>query len=125
MLRRIVSALILVPLAIIIAAFAVANRGSVVISFDPFDLDHPAYTVAVPLFALILLLVLSGVLLGGAAAWLKQGKWRLRARRSAAEADALRKEIEALRQSGVTAPPGRLRPTARYAPRLTIPPPAA
>jgi hypothetical protein len=125
MLGKIVTAFILVPLAILIAAFAVANRGSVVISFDPFDLGQPAYTVAVPLFALILLLVLSGVIVGGTAAWLKQRKWRLRARRSAAEVDALRAEVDALRQSGGAAAPGRSRPTDRYAPRLIIPPPAA
>ena len=34
MIRRIVTALILVPLAIIVIGFAVANRQSVVVSFD-------------------------------------------------------------------------------------------
>src|SRR5262249_41046467 len=37
MLRRIVSILIVVPLAIVIVAFAVANRQSVTVSFDPFS----------------------------------------------------------------------------------------
>ena len=78
-----------------------------------------------PLFALILILVLAGVILGGTAAWIRQGKWRLRARRAAAEASTLRAEIEALRQRGGAALPGRMRTTERYAPRLTIPPPAA
>ena len=37
MLRKIVAAVILVPLAIIIIAFAVANRQIVTVSFDPFN----------------------------------------------------------------------------------------
>ena len=37
MLRKLVTALILVPLAIVLVAFAVANRQTVVVSFDPFD----------------------------------------------------------------------------------------
>ena len=41
MIRKIVSALILVPLAILFVAFAVANRQTVVVSFDPFDQAQP------------------------------------------------------------------------------------
>ena len=37
MLRKAISVLILVPLAIVLVAFAVANRGNIVVSFDPFD----------------------------------------------------------------------------------------
>jgi len=54
MIRRIVTALILVPLAIIVISFAVANRQSVVVSFDPFDQAHPALTRALPLYLLML-----------------------------------------------------------------------
>ena len=42
MIRKFVTALILVPLAIVFIAFAVANRQTVVVSFDPFDQAHPA-----------------------------------------------------------------------------------
>ncbi|MEI9804494.1 MAG: hypothetical protein WDN48_08580 [Pseudolabrys sp.] len=37
MLRKIVTALIVVPLAAVIIAFAVANRQTVTVSFDPFS----------------------------------------------------------------------------------------
>jgi hypothetical protein len=37
MIRKIVTVVILVPLAAIIIAFAVANRQTITVSFDPFD----------------------------------------------------------------------------------------
>jgi uncharacterized integral membrane protein len=125
MLRKLVTALILVPLAIVLVAFAVANRQTVVVSFDPFDQAHPAFTLAVPLFALILALVVSGVIVGGVAAWLRQSKWRRTARLAQAQTRELGAELDRLKRSMrpvelPTAPvPGD------YAPRLTIPPPAA
>ena len=64
MIRKVVTALILVPLALAFAAFAVANRQRVVISLDPFDPQHPALAVALPMFALILGLVIAGVVVG-------------------------------------------------------------
>jgi uncharacterized integral membrane protein len=76
MLRTVVTAVILIPLALIIVGFAVANRQPVTISFDPFDSSHPAYSMTLPLFVVIFLLVILGVLVGGTAAWLRQGRWR-------------------------------------------------
>ena len=63
MLRKLLTALILVPLAILLVAFAVANRASVIVSFDPFDASHPALALAVPLFALLLAALLAGVVI--------------------------------------------------------------
>jgi uncharacterized integral membrane protein len=121
MLRKLITALILVPLAILIAAFAVANRGSVVVSFDPFDAAHPAFALPVPLFALLLVAVVVGVVIGGIAAWMRQSKWRRTARLAQGQARALHAELEQLRERPDTTPPA----PARYAPTLTIPPPAA
>jgi hypothetical protein len=47
-----------------------------------------------PLFVLIFALVGTGVLVGGIAAWLKQHKWRMRARRAEAEARDLRARFD-------------------------------
>src|SRR5262245_65295409 len=60
MIRRIFTALILLPLAIIVISLAVANRENVVISFDPFDPAHPALTRALPLYLLMLMLLIGG-----------------------------------------------------------------
>jgi hypothetical protein len=125
MLRRAISVLILVPLAIVLVAFAVANRGRIMVSFDPFDPMHPAYSVPVPLYALILGLVIAGVTIGGVAAWLRQSKWRrtarlaqARARELAAEHDRHKRATGPIELTSTPVPAG-------YAPRLTIPPPAA
>ncbi|HEY7662044.1 MAG TPA: DUF1049 domain-containing protein [Xanthobacteraceae bacterium] len=125
MARKIVVALILVPLAIILIGLAVANRQPVLVSFDPFDPLHPALARALPLYALMLLLVIGGVLIGGFATWLGQRKWRRAARVAEGQARELRVEVERLRRRlgaaelvAVSAPPAP-------APRLSIPPPAA
>ena len=124
MFRKIVAALILVPLAIILIAFAVANRQSIVVSLDPFDQAHPALAVALPLFALVLTLVIGGVVLGGAAAWLRQGKWRRAARLAEAQVRELRGEVDRLKlRAGAGQRTAEPTPGG-YAPQLTIPPPA-
>jgi uncharacterized integral membrane protein len=125
MIRKFVTALILVPLAIIVVAFAVANRQSVVVSFDPFDQVNPAFARPVPLYVLVLVLVIVGVVVGGIAAWLRQGKWRRAARLAHGEARELRAELDRLKQrTGAGGLPNQPMP-ADYPPRLTIPPPAA
>ena len=68
MIRRLVSLLVLLPLAVLLVTLAVANRQAVTISFDPFNDAHPAYTVTLPLYALGLILIVAGVLAGGVAA---------------------------------------------------------
>jgi len=122
LLRKIVAALILVPLAVIIVAFAVANRQIVTVSLDPFGAAEPAASVTLPLFALILLLLIIGVVIGGVASWLRQGKWRGAARRLERDLRELRQKFEAHGLAGDAttaaqhgAPPARLRlrPPAR------------
>ncbi|TMJ98490.1 MAG: DUF1049 domain-containing protein [Alphaproteobacteria bacterium] len=125
MLRKIFTALILLPLAIIVVSLAVANRENVILSFDPFDPAHPALTRALPLYLLMLMLLIGGVFVGGIAAWLRQGKWRRAARLADAQARELRVEVERLRRrlgSATLAAPSL---PAQPAPRLSIPPPAA
>ncbi len=100
MLRKIVAALILVPLAVIIVAFAVANRQIVTMSLDPFSGSEPAASVTLPLFVLIILLLIVGVLIGGVAAWLRQGKWRRNARRLEHEVHAFAAEGRCARRRG-------------------------
>jgi hypothetical protein len=123
MIRKIVLAVILVPLTIVLIAFAVANRQTVVVSLDPFDQAHPALALAVPLFGLVLALLICGVLLGGVAAWLRQAKWRRAARLAEGEARALRTEVERLKRR--IGPVELATEPAAYRPQRTIPPPAA
>ncbi|HXD46288.1 MAG TPA: LapA family protein [Pseudolabrys sp.] len=98
MLRKIVTAVIVAPLAVVIIAFALANRQTVTVSFDPFSSASPAYAVSLPLFVLIFVLVIFGVVIGGIAAWLRQASWRRSARRLDADVRVLHQEVEALRR---------------------------
>src|SRR6516164_9259000 len=98
MIRKLITALILVPFAVLLVAFAVANRQTVVVSFDPLDATQPALAFPLPLFALMLALATGGVIVGGTAAWMRQRKWRSRARRFEAEARRLGAENEDLRR---------------------------
>lgn len=92
--RKLVAIAILAPLAIVIVMFAVANREIITVSFDPFDSAQPAFALTMPLFMLIFALVALGVVVGGIAAWLRQHKWRMRARRAEAEARNLRARLD-------------------------------
>jgi Mn2+/Fe2+ NRAMP family transporter len=124
MFRKVALALVLVPLALLIVTFAVANRQVVSLSFDPFDPVHPALAVELRMFVLILALTIVGVVVGGVAAWLNQHKWRRAARHAEREARELRAELDALkRRSGPSGSPAALASAER--PRLSIPPPAA
>ena len=125
MIRKIVSALILVPLAIVLITFAVANRQIVIVSLDPFDQAHPALTRALPLYLLMLMLLIGGVVVGGIAAWLRQGKWRRAARRADAQARELRAEVDRLKRRLGTSVLAAHPTPGEAAPRLMIPPPAA
>lgn len=121
MFRKIVTAVIIIPLAVILIAFAVANRQPVTVSFDPFSSANPAYAVTLPLFVLIFALVILGVIIGGFAAWLRQEKWRRTARRLDADVRALHQELEIIRRR--FAPVEGAGSPAREASQAVIPPP--
>ena len=92
-------ALVLVPVALVIVLYSVANRGPVRVSLDPFSRDLPVLSYEVPLFAVVLAAIAVGVLVGGLASWVAQGKHRKAVRRSRREAEALRSETQALRSA--------------------------
>ncbi len=98
MARKIVTAVILVPLAILIVVFAVANRQPVTVSFDPFASTNPAYSATVPLFVLIFVILVLGVVVGGIAAWVRQSPWRRTARKLDADVRALHDELAEIRR---------------------------
>jgi len=98
MIRKIVTALVLIPFALLIVLFAVANRRPVTVALDPFVNDPPMLSVPVPLFLLVLVVLILGVILGGVSAWMRQSRWRRRARRLAGELKASRAETDTLRR---------------------------
>jgi uncharacterized integral membrane protein len=93
---RFLKLVLIAPFAILFLIFAFANRHMVTVSFDPFASgDVPAVAIEAPLFVALTLAMMIGVVAGGAATWLAQGKYRRAARQSRAEADKWRAEAEA------------------------------
>ncbi|MGH6868091.1 MAG: lipopolysaccharide assembly protein LapA domain-containing protein [Methylocella sp.] len=89
--------LLLVPLALVAVGVAVANRHPVIIYLDPFAGPAPEGTqITVSLFIVMFAAIIVGVIFGGAAAYVEQGRHRRAARRARAEADALRAQVARL-----------------------------
>jgi uncharacterized integral membrane protein len=106
-LRRIVWILIAFPAGLLLVTLAVANRHDVRLALDPFNPEAPVLSLVLPFYVYLFAAMLVGVVLGGTAMWLSQGRWRRSARthgRSAArwqaEADRLTRERDALTASG-------------------------
>lgn len=93
--RKLVRWLFVAPLAILFVLLAVANRGAVTISLDPFSREAPAFAFSLPLFVALLLAVAVGVVIGGMAAGIGRMRWRYRARAAEREAEKLSAENEA------------------------------
>jgi uncharacterized integral membrane protein len=123
LLRKILTAIIVIPLALILIVFAVANRHAVTVSLDPFASSDPAVSLSLPLFALIFVVLIIGVLIGGTATWLRQGRWRWIARRLEAELRNLRAKIAVI-EGGQGPSAQGLQPRPRE-PRTQLRPPAA
>jgi uncharacterized integral membrane protein len=100
--RKLVATLILVPIGVLLVALAVVNRKQVVLGLNPFD-ANAGFGIEAPLFLFLLGAFALGLVIGGFATWLGQGKWRKTARVEAREAstwqrqaDRLEKELEGL-----------------------------
>jgi hypothetical protein len=96
--RRFVLLFVVVPLTIVVVVLSVANRSLVTFSLDPFSAT-PALSLTAPLFFFLFATLGLGILLGGIATWLSQGKWRRAARAERASAAELRREVDQLRAS--------------------------
>ena len=95
--RKFLTALVVIPLAVIFLVFAIANRQFVTVSFDPFNSSDPSVGVSLPLFVVIIAVAIVGVVAGGLATWFRQRHWRRAARRHEADAREARAELADLR----------------------------
>jgi uncharacterized integral membrane protein len=94
---RLMAWIILVPLTVVMIAFAIANRHDVAIRLDPVPI-----AIDMPLFAAIFLGIFLGLMTGGFAAWLRARKWRRAAARERRRADELARELAARDQAGAS-----------------------
>jgi uncharacterized integral membrane protein len=96
--RRFFVLLVLVPLAAVIVILSVANRAAVSLSLDPFTASATAMSLTAPLFVFLFGALALGILIGGVATWIRQGRWRRQVRAERARSAALREENERLRE---------------------------
>ncbi|MDB5642286.1 MAG: hypothetical protein JWN07_1603 [Hyphomicrobiales bacterium] len=88
--------LVLAPLGVLLLAFAIANREPVRVVLDPLPGDSE-FQIAAPLFLILFLATGLGVLAGGFATWVSQGRHRTAARHARSDIDRLRNEADNLR----------------------------
>lgn len=105
MLNRFILIVVFIPLAIILIALAVANRGLVAFTLDPFNPGNPALTAQLPLFVLLFAAMLVGLLVGSCATWWRQGRYRKLARRRDQELQNLRAAAPVGQQSSAVSRP--------------------
>ena len=86
MTRKIVTFLILLPLAIVLIVLSVANRDSVTLALNPFQPSDSVLSFSAPFFVFLFLAFMLGMIVGSLATWFKQGKYRKKARTEAREA---------------------------------------
>jgi uncharacterized integral membrane protein len=97
-LRRIFNILVLIPIALVLLAFMVANRNPVLLSFDPTSRETPALSLTLPLFAIIFAALIIGIVFGGMIVWWRQGKHRKLARKEHRIVEELSAEVKQQKQ---------------------------
>lgn len=104
MVNRVIVVLILVPLAIVLIALSVANRGTASFTIDPFNPGNPALSYSAPLFVWLFAALILGLIIGSLATWSNQGKHRKLARQRKLETEMLRKEARKVSAETVSTP---------------------
>jgi hypothetical protein len=95
--KRFLKLFFLVPLAIAMLVVAEANRHPVHIYLDPLAGSSPEGTqITVPLFAVIFVGIIIGVIFGSVVTYFEQGGYRRAARLARADAESLRAELARL-----------------------------
>lgn len=110
--KRFAFYLVFIPLAAVILLFALANRQPVIVSFNLFGSDVSGQRM--PLFLVIFLMLMLGIVIGGAASWLSQSKIRKDARHAKAEVERYRLELDQLRMSSSPSEPAQLPPPGPF-----------
>lgn len=111
--RKLILGLIVIPLGVLIVALAVVNREAATLYLNPLGGGDAGPALQAPLFLFLLGAFAVGLVVGGCATWLSQGKWRRTARETKNEARALRRQADRLEKEleggGDRPPPPRAR----------------
>lgn len=87
---------------VIVAVFAVMNRGEFSFTLSPFPGDEP---VALPVYVVVLCALAVGFLMGALSVWLSSSSLRQEKRRQRREIKILEKEVGTLKEARFAAPP--------------------
>lgn len=98
---RLLKFLLILPVAILLVLFGVANRQMVSLVIDPLSPPAEALRVSVPLFLFFFGTLALGAVIGSMTTWLAQGRHRKAERQFRRERDRLQDECARLKaQSG-------------------------
>lgn len=104
---RLAKLVIMAIAAVFFVTLAVANRHDVTLVLDPFKPEAPVLSLTAPFFVYMFGALFFGLILGGMASWLSQGKWRKTARQRTREAYQWKQEADRLTtERDVTVRPG-------------------
>jgi len=79
--KRLITLIILIPIALLLIAFIIANREMMVLEFSPFAQAGVNWQVRAPVFLFLFIFLGAGVVLGSVTTWIGQHKYRKAARR--------------------------------------------
>ena len=121
--RKLVAALIVVPLGVLLVALAVVNRKPVTLGLNPFDAQFRLGRRG-PVVPVSARRLCPWTAIGGLATWLSQGKWRKTARAEARAASTWRRQADRLEKEleGLDARPSARAPRRRLTGHPRAPP---
>ena len=99
---RFIRLLFVIVLGIVLVAIALANRGAVTVRAFPAGFDQYLgfdWQISLPLFLVIFLAIVAGIVIGFVWEWLREAHIRSEASRRKAEVDRLEREVGHLRES--------------------------
>ena len=104
--KTFLKAIILLPLIALAVGWAMANRHSVTVSGDLFNLHVTPYvTEPLPLYAVVFAAMAVGVVLGSFITWNGQRRYRRQASIQKLEAHKLRNELERVKERAAASAP--------------------
>lgn len=94
---RLIKLLFLLPVAIALVLFGVANRQIVTLVLDPVSPQAEAFKISVPLFAFFFATLALGIVAGSVTTWFAQGRHRRAERQFRRDRDRLQGECNRLK----------------------------
>jgi len=80
-LKQMITALIIIPIALVLIIFIIANREMMEVRFNPFDYEDSSWTIRAPAFIFLFACLGIGVVVGSLVTWISQHPYRKKARR--------------------------------------------